>query len=331
MSLKRALSLSITLLLSLAALAGCGAVRGRVLKMNVAAAENSIWSVAADTFAQLIEENTEGRWRVEISYASADEDSALALERLLDGKADIDLRSVADLQSREARLSALSLPWLFTDYQDADQRLFNGAGREVVFSLVREIGPEPLALAENGFRKVTNDRRPITAPADFRGLTMRAPDSGPEAALFAQFGAEPVTLDWDKTFSALQNGTVMGQQNTLDAIRNAKADRMQRYLTVWNSSYDPLCLSVSAQRWETLKEEEREIFQAAAREACAAEIAASRAQDAEILSKFRAGGVQVTVLTDSQIHAFRVAAEPIYQAWREANGEELLVALGYSG
>ena len=320
------------ILLSLSVLSGCsGRIGARTLKMTVAAPEDSVWGVAADTFAQLMEENTDGHWRVEISYASSEESRAQSLERLLDGKTDVDLRAVSEWQNAESALSVLSLPWLFTNYQDVDRRLFNGPGGETICRLIRAVGPEPLALAENGFRQITNDRRPIAAPADFRWLTIRVPGEGPEASLFAAFGAEPVPMSWDETFPALRDGAVLGQQNTLDAIRAAKIDRVQRYLTVWNSSYDPVCLSVSAALWEKLDAEEQETFRAAAQEACAAEISASRARDAEILSGFRAGGVQVTVLTETQIRNFRVAAEPLYDAWRERNGEESLAALGYSG
>ncbi len=329
-SCKRTLKLVVTAALALA-LCGCGGFGKRTLKMNVAAPDGSVWGAAAETFAQTLEEDSGGHWRVEIAYAPTDGDAAQALERLLDGKADVDLRSVTDLQSREARLSAFSLPWLFADCQDADRRLLNGPGGEAVCEWIRAIGVEPLALAENGFLQATNDRRPISAPADFRGLTIRVSGNPQEAALFEAFGAEPVAANWDETFSALQDGDIDGQQNALDAIRLAQVDCVQRYLTVWNACYDPLCLSVSAQLWEKLSEKDRELFQTAAREACAAEIAASRAREAEILSEIRVEGVQVTELTQRQIQEFQAAATPLYDAWRETHGAETLSALGYSG
>ena len=312
-------------------LCGCGGFGKRTLKMNVAAPDGSAQGVAAETFAQILEEDSGGHWRVEIAHAQTDADAVQTLERLLDGKADVDLRSVTDLQKLDGRLSAFSLPWLFADYQDADRRLFDGPGAESVCGWIREIGMEPLALAENGFLQVTNDRRPISAPADFRGLTIRVADNAQEAALFEIFGAEPVTLDWGETFSALQSGAILGQQNVLDAIRVAQVDCVQRYLTVWNACYDPLCLSVSAQLWESLSEEDRELFQTAAREACAAEVAASRAREAETLSDIRAGGVEVTQLSEAQIQNFRAVAAPLYDAWKETHGPETLSALGYSG
>lgn len=329
---KKIPPLFLIVLLSLSVLSGCGGrIGARTLKMTVAASEDSVWRVAADTFAQLMEEKSNGHWRVEISCAASEDDRARTLERLLDGKTDVDLRSVAELQDLAKGLSVLSLPWLFTGYQDVDRRLFNGPGGESVCGMIRAVGPEPLALAENGFRQITNDRRPIAAPADFQWLTIRVPGEGLEASLFAEFGAEPVSMSWDETFPALRDGAVWGQQNTLDAIRAAQIDKVQRYLTVWNSAYDPICLSVSPQLWEKLEDEERELFRAAAQEACAAEIAASRARDAEILTGFRAGGVQVTVLSDTQIRNFRAAAEPLYERWTERNGAESLSALGYSG
>ena len=329
-SCKRALRLVVTTALLLG-LCGCGGFGKRTLKMNVAAPDGSVQGVAAETFAQIVEEDSGGHWRVEIAYARTDNDAVQTLERLLNGKADVDLRSVTDLQKLDGRLSAFSLPWLFADYQDADRRLLNGPGGETVCEWIRAIGMEPLALAENGFLQVTNDRRPISAPADFRGLTIRVPDNAQEAALFETFGAKPVALDWDGTFSALQDGAIDGQQNALDAIRVAQVDCVQRYLTVWNACYDPLCLSVSAQLWESLSEEDRELFQTAAREACAAEVAASRAREAETLSAIRAGGAQVTELTETQIQNFRVVAAPLYDAWKQTHGAETLSALDYSG
>ena len=328
---KRALWLAAGVALSLAALSGCGFGGGKAVRMNVAAPQGSVWGVAAETFAQLVEEKSGGRRNVEITYAPSDADAERMLQDLLDGKADADLRAVSDWQSRDARLSALSMPWLFADYADADERLFDGSGGEAVLGWLAEIGVEPLALAENGFLQVTNDRRPITAPADFRGLTVRVPKDAPDAALFTHFGAETVALDWDETFFALQNGGVLGQRNALDAIRAARVDCVQRYLTVWNCVYEPLCLNLSAQFREKLSDEDIELFRAAAKEACAAEIAASRAQEEEILSRFRAGGVEVRTLTDEQIRAFRAAAEPVCEAWRELCGGEALAALGYSG
>ena len=317
---------------SLSLLTGCGGRLGaRTVKMRVAAPEGTAWGVAADTFAQRVEENTEGRWRVEISYAASADDNARALQRLLDGGNDAALCAVSDLTEWEPRLSVLSLPWLFADYRDADARIFNGPGGETVRNLIRTAGLEPLSLAENGFRQVTNDRRPISAPSDFRGLTIRVRDDAIEPALFTAFGAEPVRMTWEDAFPALRDGDVSGQQNTLDAVCLAKVDRVQRYLTVWNCVYDPLCLSVSATLWANLSDGDKEIFYAAAKDACAAEITASRARDAEILSELSNSGVQVTTLTKTQIQAFRTASEPLYDAWRDEHGEELLLALGYSG
>lgn len=305
-------------------LGGCGGRLGtKTVRMNVGAPEGTVWAVAADTFARTVGENTGGRWRVEIAYGDA--------ARVLDGKADAELCAVSDLAGLEERLSVLSLPWLFADAQDVDRRLFNGPGGETVRNLIRNTTLEPLALGENGFRQITNDCRPVSAPADFRGLTIRVRDDGVEAALFAGFGAEPVRMDWEDAFPALRDGDVSGQQNTLEAIRLAQVDCVQRYLTVWNCAYDPLCLCVSGELWAKLSDEDKEVFYAAAREAAAAEISASRAQDAETLRRVQTTGVQVTALTPTQIRAFRAAAEGVYDAWRDAHGDELLTALGYSG
>ena len=309
-----------------------GGSSGRELAMNVTTSESSVWQVAATTFKDLVEERTEGRYSIRIypDEQLSNGDEVRGMENLLNGETELDLRSVSVMERYEERLAVLSMPYLFSDgYESVDRILFSGSGEEAVLNLIRGIGVEPLALGENGFRQLTNDVRSIVSPADMRGLRFRVPENNLYASMFQSLGAAPFARNWSETLAALQEGQLDGQENTLDTIRSGQVHQVQRYLTLWNWAYDPICLSVSKDLWDELDEADREIFRTAAQEACAAEIAASRKQDEDILEEFSLSGVEITRLTEEELTAFRTATAPVYDQWRDTIGPDLLEAFGY--
>lgn len=331
---KKLLFLTLLLCVLAGTLCACGSLsgKGRELRMNVTLSDSSAWQVAANVFKERIEERTGGRYHVRI-YSNEElsgGDVKKGVENLFSGAVDLDLHAVADMQSYEKRLAVVSMPWLFArGAESVDEILFNGPGKEYLFSLIRERGAEPLALGESGFRQLTNDRRSIAAPEDLAGLVIQAPAGGVQASLLEALDAQAVFPDRIGTLSVLQGGAADGQENTLDAIRSGRLYLVQRFLTLWNCSYDPICLSVSHKVWESLSEEDRLIFREAAEEACAAEVTACRTAWENTLSDIAASGVEITELTEGEIRAFRERAAVVYAQWRDVIGDELFAAFGY--
>ena len=135
-------------------------------------------------------------------------------------------------------------------------------------------------------------------------------------------------MDWDETFPLLQSDSLDGQENSLDTIYSAQVHAVQKYTTIWNCVYDPVCLSASAALWESLSEDDRAIFRACAEEACKAEITASRAAEQNLIQTFEDSGVEVTVLSRTQTESFREVCAPLYSQWRERIGDDLFADFG---
>jgi tripartite ATP-independent transporter DctP family solute receptor len=345
--MKKVIALALAMLMLVAVLAGCGGNSSSnnsssgnnasaapiELNMNVTTSESSVWQVAANTFKQLIEERTDGRYVVNIypNEQLSSGDMPKGVENIFTGVTDLDIHSVMIMQSFEEKLTILTMPWLFTNgYDSVDEILFNGPGKDAIFDLIRAKGAEPLALGENGFRQLTNNVREVTTPDDMKGLKIRIPSNNMYISLFKALGADPTTMNWGETFTALQQGTIDGQENPLDTIRSGKVHEVQKYMTMWNYSYDPICLSVSGNIWDSLSDADKEIFKTSAEEAMAAEVEASRAMDADIIAEFEAAGVKVANLTDDQVKAFQDIVAPIYGEWRDRIGDDLFAAFGYT-
>ena len=170
--------------------------------MNVTTSESSVWMVAANTFKEMVEEGTEGRYVVNIypNEQLSSGDMVKGCEMLFTGVTDLDIHSAINMTGFEEKLTVVTMPWLFTNgYDSVDEVLFNGEGGEYLKDLIRAKGAEPLGLAENGFRQITNNVRPITSPDDLKGLKIRTPAITMYVDLFKLLGADPTSLsDADK-------------------------------------------------------------------------------------------------------------------------------------
>ena len=303
------------------------------LKLSLTPGETSVWMVAVNSFKDEVEEKTEGRYTISVypSEQLAGGDLVKGVEMLLTGATDIGLNSVMNTSSFDDRLAVLSMPWLLANgYDDVDAYVLNGEGGQAIKDIFTELGAVPLALGDNGFRQITNNVRPIITPDDLKGLKIRTPANNMYIKLYQLFGADPTSMNFSEVYTALQNGTIDGQENPLDTIRSAQIQEVSKYLTAWNYSYDAFVISLSKDLYDSLSEEDREIFQTAADNAVKAEIEQAKENSVTIKEEFIEQGLEFTELDDAQIQAFKDAAAPIYDEYKDIVGEDLFAKFGYT-
>lgn len=303
----------------------------QVLSMSVTPSEQSVWMVAAETFKEEVEKNTEGRFEINIypNEQLSNGDLAKGVEQLISGQTDLDIHSVMIMSTVDEKFTVVTMPWLFANgYDDVDKYVFNGEGGEKLKELIENMGAHCMALGENGFRQLTNNVRPVHTPEDTKGLKLRIPSNNMYISLFKKLGSDPTTMNFAEVFTALQQGTIDGQENPMDTIKSAKLEEVQKYLTVWNYSYDPIALSASNKLWESLSDEDKEIFTAAAEKACAAEVEATRESEKKLLEEM-GESMEINTLTADEIAAFREVTASVYEEYKDKIGEEYFNAFGY--
>jgi len=300
------------------------------LKFGIAVSENSTWYPGAQKFAELVKERTAGKYIVDIypSDQLAAGNIVKGLEVLRMGAADIDMRSTIIYTIVDQRFTVPLMPWILPSYEDADKAL-GGLGGDKLFELVKENGIQPLAFGESGFRQITNNKHTITSPADLKNLKIRVPTIKMFIALFKSLGADPTSINFGELFAALQQGTVDGQENPPDVIASARLQEVQKFMTLWNASYDPIIMSASTNLWSRLSENEKKIFLDSAKEAMSFQKQLARKKNAELIDEFKAKGLKITTLTPEQISAFREAAQPVYKQYESIIGQDLLKAFGH--
>jgi tripartite ATP-independent transporter DctP family solute receptor len=171
-------------------------------------------------------------------------------------------------------------------------------------------GYKVLAIWENGFRNITNNKRPINTPEDLQGLKLRTPKSVWRVKMFKAYGANPSPLSFSEVFVALQTGTVDGQENPLAQIASGKFQEVQKYLSMTGHVYTPAYVTVSTKYWDKLPEDVRNILESTAMETQDFVYETAAQMEVDLLKELKAGGIQVN---NADKQAFIDASKPIYE------------------
>lgn len=288
------------------------------------------WGIAAERWAALVGERTDGRIKMQI-YPGAQlvqGEQTREFTAMRRGVIDMAVGSTINWSPQIAQMNVFSLPFLMPDYAAIDA-LTKGPVGERIFELVQENGVVPLAWAENGFREVTNSQRAVRTPADMQGLKMRVVGSPIFNDIFTALGANPTQMSWADAQPALTTGAVDGQENPLTIYTVLKMHELgQTNVTLWRYAADPLIFAVNQEVWNSFTEEDQQIVREAAIEAGAHGVEVARKGltdgDQSLIEQIRGFGVELISLSDDERQAFVDATRPVYDAWRERIGGDLV-------
>ena len=323
MKIKFIVILLILVILSLSCDSGRNG--SKTLKFSLVLGENSDWYKGAKRFAELIEDRSSGKYSINIfPHAQlAGQDQRTELEMVQSGVIDISLETTILLSLIEPRMSVLSLPWLFHDYEQAHRILDGPLGKELL-DLLPKKGLVGLAYGVNGFRQVTNSRNGIYKPEDITAMKIRVPAIRMYIDIFKMLGADPSSMTFGEVFTALAQRTFDGQENPLSVINSARLYEVQKYVTVWNYSYDPIVICINKRLWDSFSAETRDIFTECAREAMRYERDIVAEGEEALLDSLRLKGMEINTLAPESLEAFKALAEPVYKDYAGKIGGDLI-------
>jgi tripartite ATP-independent transporter DctP family solute receptor len=184
-------------------------------------------------------------------------------------------------------------------------------------------GYKVLAVWENGFRHITNSRRPINQPADLKGIKLRVPEGKWRLKMFQTYGANPSPMKFSEVFVALQTGVMDGQENPFAQIYSAKFHEVQKYLSLTGHVYTPAFVLAGARKWASLPADQRAALEQIARDTQKFVYATAEKFDDESIARMKPAGIQVNTVDKN---AFIEASKPIYEEFaREVNGAQPLI------
>ncbi|MFO1311835.1 MAG: TRAP transporter substrate-binding protein [Burkholderiales bacterium] len=290
-----------------------------VLKMNISIAQNSHYGVAVDTFAREVEKRTGGRYKVQNFYSGALGAERESIEAVQLGTLDLTMTSTGPVPNFVPEVAILDIPFLFRDYAHARATLDGPIGVEMLGKFPAK-NLVALAWGENGFRHMTNNRRSVVAPDDLKGLKMRTMENPVHIQAYKQFGIIPTPMAFTEVFTALQQGTVDGQENPLSVISAAKFVQVQKYITLTGHVYSPALILMNKGKWDKLSAADKQAFAESAKEAVKANRARIDEDERRVVTELKAGGMTVVEVVDKQ--KFQAALAPTFTEFGKKFGQD---------
>nr|WP_145550677.1 DctP family TRAP transporter solute-binding subunit [Variovorax boronicumulans] len=299
-------------------------------KLSLVLGPPTPWGMAGKLWADMVKERTQGRINIKLypGVSLIQGDQTREFSALRQGVIDMAVGSTINWSPQVKELNLFSLPFLMPDYAAVDALTQGEVGKDL-FARLEKAGVVPLAWGENGYREITNSKRPIKSPEDLKGMKLRVVGSPLFADTFTALGANPTQMSWADAQPALASGAVDGQENPLFMFPVLKLHNMgQKFVTTWGYMADPLIFVVNKEIWESWTPADREIVRKAALDAGKEEVALARKGLVEaekpLLKDIAGFGVTVTQLSAAERDAFVKATRPVYTKWKAQIGSGLV-------
>ena len=299
-------------------------------RMSLVLGPPTPWGMAGKIWSDLVRERTNGRINIKLypGVSLIQGDQTREFSALRQGVIDMAIGSTINWSPQVKELNLFSLPFLMPDYAAIDS-LTQGAVGKQIFATLDKGGVVPLAWGENGFRELTNSKKPIKSPADLKGMKIRVVGSPIFSDMMTALGANPTQMSWADAQPALSSGAVDGQENPLFLFTILKMHTVgQKYVTTWGYVADPLIFVVNKDIWNSWTKADQEIVRAAAVEAGKQQIVLARKGLVEegkpVLKEIAGMGVTVTTLTPAEREEFVKATRPVYTKWKAVIGPALV-------
>ncbi|MGB9855565.1 MAG: DctP family TRAP transporter solute-binding subunit [Caldisericum exile] len=301
------------------------------------------WGKGAQKWADLVKERTNGLINIKPYFGSSllQGKQTNWFQAVSEGSIDFVMDSTINASGVVQSLNLFSLPFFINTYENVD-KIENGTAGKMIIDQMEKLGVVHLAWGENGFRQLTNSKRPIKTPEDMRGLKFRVVGSPIFVDIFKTLGADAVSMNWGDAVTAFQQGAVDGQENPYGVLIPVQIWQYHKYLTNWNYVIDPLILGVSKQTWDKFPPYIQKAIKDSALEAAEWEKAmVRRGLDGfisinilknkfgdtpnilDMVGYVRSKGMQIIDLTPEERQQFINATKSIYDKWIPIIGNDI--------
>ena len=285
-----------------------------VIRLGMTINEQDSFYVCATKFAELVEERTNGAYFMQLVPNSSLGYERTMLESMQMGTLDSGIITSGPFVNFVPEFGVLDLPFLFPDNASAYKVLDGEIGKEIL-SKLEDHDLKGLAYAERGFRNLTNSVRPVRTAEDIKDLKIRVMENEVYIAAFKAMGVNSVPMAWTEALTALQQGTIQGQENPVNVIHAYKMWDSQKYVTMTRHAYAAAVITFSEEVFNKLPDDVQEIFIQAAQEAAEYERAWVAENEASQIADLKANGMEV--IEDPDLESFRQAVQPVYDQYSQ--------------
>jgi TRAP-type transport system periplasmic protein len=291
-----------------------------VLRLGHLQTETHPYHKGALKFKELVEKTSDGRIRIDIFPSSQLGNGRDQIEGAQIGSIHFHIGSVAPVTNFAPKFNVLNLPYLFESREHAFKVLDGDIGKEIASDLENR-GLINLGYMENGWRHMTNNKKPIKTSADAANMKLRVQESPPYISFINALGSTPVPIPFGELYTALEQHVVDGQENPLAQIYLNKFNEVQKYLSLTAHNYDAAVFIMSKTTFDTLPEDLQKVVEKSAKESITYERQAALEDEKKLLEDLKKTDIQIEENPDRD--SFRKAVEPVYKEFEDSLGKEL--------
>jgi TRAP-type transport system periplasmic protein len=302
-----------------------------VLRMSYQTPQTDTQHLGAVKFAELVKTRTQGALQIKLFADGTLGNDQASISATRSGTIDIVLSGSSTFTGMVPMINIIDIPFLFKGPEHAYAVLDGDVGAGLFKSLEKH-NLAGLAYWENGFRSITNSKRPVKGPADVKGLKIRTTSNPVHMEAFRLLGANPVAMPLSELYTALETNTVDAQEHPVNVTWSARLYEVQKYLSDTRHAYSPLIMAMTKKKFDTLTAEQQKALIDSAREAGQYQRKLVNDNNRDILDKLRKAKVDVIEKVDMQ--PFRDAVEaPVRKSFIEKNAgaDVLLKAIDEAG
>jgi len=271
------------------------------VKLGVVTKPGSAQNIAAEKFKELIEQGSKGNIKIQIFHSASLGNETEILQQVQMNTVQMAIITGGPFDTFDPIVRVVNYPFLFKNNEQADQILDGPLGAQILKSL-ESSGFKGLCFSENGFRNLTNNKRPVKSPEDIKGLKIRVMASTIHKAIWQDLGANPTPMPWP-IYTELEQGVIDGQENPLWVMEVYKFYEIQKYMTLTRHVYSFHIDVASLKWWKTLDSKTQDMIQKAMYEAAVFQRKQNRDNNAARLEFLKEKGMKVEEHPD--IAAFR--------------------------
>ena len=312
----------VRLALVLAATLATPAAATLQINLAVVTKPGSAQNVAAEKFKEIVESRSGGAIGVKIHHSASLGSETEILQQIQMNTVEMGIITTGPFDTFDPIVRVIDYPFVFKDEWQADRILDGPLGQEILSSLETS-GFKGLAFSENGFRHLTNSRKPVKTADDVAGLKIRVMESALHKAIWQALGANPTPMPWP-IYTELEQRVIDGQENPLWVAEVYKMYEVQKYMTLTRHVYSGHIDVASLAWWKTLDAKTQELLQSAMAQAARFQRSDNRAKDMQRLALLREKGLQIEEEPNVDSFRARVADLKDMELFREPRVQDLL-------
>ena len=298
-------------------------IKERSVKMPIVNAIDHPQGIGAAKFAELVAQKSGGKIKVKVYPGGTLGGEQQVASAMQGGTVEVSMMAPAQLVGNYKEFLVLDLPFAFANEREADIVLDGPFGKKLL-EVMPAKGLVGLAYMEQGYRSISNSKRPINKLEDIQGLKIRTIQNPLYVDMLNTLGANAVPMAFTELYTALDTKAVDGQENPYATLEASKFYEVQKFMSATKHIYNPQLLLVGKKFWDTLSPAEKKIFQDAAYEARDHQRKVAREMDLKSRQFLVKSGMQINDIAPQEIARMRDKVKPVVDKYSAQIGQPLV-------